>query len=190
MKIKDARQAYSAQMQTLQAQRQVLRKTLQEQKDSGSLSQRFDTVELSRELSVLDAQYEATRQGMEGIMARESMIQDAETARQQGDAVKDAYADMAKILEVYRRIASGARVPAKDEQKLMEFSSELYMAAKNMALLRERNDKKYDSLWENEEANAEEASPQEVAENSEISVASPEAVAANAAAAASLDAQT
>lgn len=181
MKILAAKQAYSAQMQTLQTQRRQLRKTLQEQQESGNPG-RFDTVELTRELSLLDAQYEATREGMESIVSRENMIHDAEAARQQGEAAKESYAELAKMMEVYRRIASGARVPAKDEQKLLEFSSELYMTAKNMALLAERSDKEYDSLWEDEKAEEKQASPREVAENSEISVASPESVAADAAA--------
>jgi len=189
MKIRDAKQAYSAQLNTLQAQRLTLRKTLQEQKENPTVGQHFDTVELSRELSILDAQYEATQQGMESIMAQENMVHDAEVARQQGDAMADAYKDMAKIMEVYRRIASGARVPAKDEQKLMEYSSELYMAAKNMALLQKRNDKEYDSLWEDKEDSEEEMSPEEIAGDTEISVAAPEAVAEAAAQSASVDVQ-
>ncbi len=180
MKIRDAKQAYSVQLQTLQAQRQALRKTLQEQEKSGSASQNFDRVEISRELSQLDAQYEAVRGGMEGIMARESAIHNAEAAKQQGEAMSEAMEDLAKVLEVYRRIASGGQVPPADEKKLMEFSSELYMAAKNMAFLKAQKGEKYDSLWEDEEEKGEEMSASEIAGNSEIAVASPEDVAARA----------
>ncbi len=184
MKISDAKRAYSAQLQTLQAQRQTLRKTLQEQEKSGAASQNFDRVELSRELSQLDAQYEAVRGGMEGIMAREAAIHNAEAAKQQGEAMSKAADEIAKVMEVYRRIASGGQVPPADEKKLMEFSSELYMAAKNMAFLKAQKGEKYDSLWEDEEEDGgEEMSASEIAGNSEITVAAPEDVAASAVAA-------
>ncbi len=183
MQIRDAKQAYSAHLNLLQSQRQALRKILKEQTDSGAANGNFDRVELSKELSVLDAQYEAVRGGMEGIIARENAIHDMEASKQQNDAAKKAYAEMGKMMEVYRRIASGAKVPAKDEQKLMEYSHELYMAAKTMAFMREKNDKEYDSLWKNEDDGGKDTrSPDEIAATSEISVASPEDVAATAAA--------
>ncbi len=54
-------------------------------------------------------------------------------------------------MEVARRIMKGAKVPASDEKKLMEYSMELYMAAKNMAVLNENKKKEeYDSLWDDE----------------------------------------
>ena len=59
--------------------------------------------------------------------------------------------DMIKIMEVARRIMKGAKVPASDGEKLMEYSMELYMAAKNMAVLNENKKKEeYDSLWDDE----------------------------------------
>ncbi len=185
MKIGDAKQAYSACLNTLQAQRQAIRKTLREQEKDGAADRNFDRVELSKELSRLDAQYEAVQGGMEQIMAQESMIHDAAAARQQGEAMSKSFAEMAKILEVYRRIASGGKVPTADERKLMEYSSELYMAAKNMALMAAREDKEYDSLWEDEEAEDESGpSTGETAENAEIAAAPPEQLAAAAAPAA------
>lgn len=36
---------------------------------------------------------------------------------------KSAFEDMAKIMEIARRISRGDKVPAKDEKKLMEFCS-------------------------------------------------------------------
>ncbi len=181
MKIRDAKQAYSAQMNVLQAQRQVLRKVLEEQEKSSAGSQNFDRVELSRELSQLDAQYEAVRSGMEGIVARENAIMDAESAKQQSEAASEMATELRKCLEVYRRIASGAKVPSRDEKKLMEFSMELYVAAKQMAMLKaQKEDKEYDSLWENEKPEEETQSPSEIAAGSEISVSSPQDVAANA----------
>lgn len=181
MKIVDAKRAYSAQLDVLQTQRRALRKALEEQEKSGVSGQNFDRVELSGELRLLDAQYEAVHSGMESIIARENAIYNAETAKRQSEAVADAFGDFAKILEVYRRIASGGTVPAADERKLMEYSSELYMAAKNMALLKDREGEDYDSLWEDEEAPGEEASASEIAENTEIAVSAPADAAADTA---------
>jgi len=177
MKIRDAKQAYSASLNALQARRLALRKTLQEQEKAPDAGQGFDRVELSRELSLLDAQYEAVQGGMEDIMARENMIHDAAAAKQQGEAMAESFAELRKILEVFRRIASGGRVPPGDERKLMEYSKELYMTAKNMALIAAQEDKEYDSLWDDEEEE-EEAPPDEIAANAEISAASPEQLAA------------
>lgn len=65
----------------------------------------------------------------------------AENAKKQGKATDD----MAKLMEVARRIANGDKVPAKDEQKLMEFSMEMYQMAKQAAMV---NDQKKHKKWE------------------------------------------
>jgi len=180
MKIKDAKQAYSAQLDVLWNKKRTLTKLLKEQEEGGAAAAETDRVEISKELSKTDAEYEAVRSVMESINERDAAIQNAEFARQQGEAAAEQAEELSKIMEVYRRIASGAKVPAEDEKKLMDFSYKLYMAAKTAAMLAERNDKEYDSLWEDEEEE-EEKSPSEIAGDTEISVPAPEAVAAGAA---------
>lgn len=179
MKIRDAKQAYSAQLRALQSKRQNLSKLLEESERSGAGN--FDRVELSRALSTLDKQYEAAQGAMEGILATENAIRDGEAARQQNEALSKQAEEMAKMMEVFRRISSGAKVPAEDEQRLMEFNPELYMAAKAAAILVKKNDEEYDSLWQDEGDPGETPDAQELAANTEISVAAPEAVAAEAA---------
>ena len=110
------------------------------------------------------------------------MIHNAEVARQQGQAMADYAADMVKILEVYRRIAAGEKVPPADERKLMEYDHELYMAAKTMASMKELSEKEHDSLWQDEHASEETKPASEIAADTEIDVPSPERVAADAAA--------
>lgn len=67
---------------------------------------------------------------------------------------KDGSRDMAKLMEIARRIAKGDKVPAKDEKKLLEFSPELYQAAKAAALLNvNKKHKEHDSLFDDEEKN-------------------------------------
>ncbi len=60
--------------------------------------------------------------------------------------------DTAKILEIARRIASGAKVPKTDEQKLMEYNFQLYLSAKEAAMLNQEKEKKeYDKLFKDED---------------------------------------
>ena len=184
MKIHDAKQAYSAQLNTLWDKKRALSQLLKEPDGGASGLQAFDRVEISRQLSEVDAQYAATQGVMEAITAKETMIQNTESAKQQGEAMAKAAKEMGKMMEVYRRIASGGKVPPEDEKKLMEYNHELYMAAKTAALLAKRNEEEYDSLWEDEEENSsgETADPSEIAGETEISVSVPETVAADAAA--------
>lgn len=72
----------------------------------------------------------------------------ATAAEQQADAAEDYAVDMAKIMEVARRIMRGAFVPAADEKKLMEYSEEMYQTAKSVgAMVRRQKKEKYDSFW-------------------------------------------
>lgn len=180
MKIQDAKRAYSAQMNVLQSKRLTLTQMLKKEESGAGV---FDRVELSRELSSVESQYTALQGIMEGITATESAIRDTEASRQQSDAMIEAAKDLGKILEVYRRIASGGTVPAEDEKKLMDYSHELYMAAKTAAMLAKQNDEEYDSLWEDEEDPGEQKNPDEIAGETEVAVPSPEKAAAAAAAA-------
>lgn len=79
-----------------------------------------------------------------------------EEQRESAKNAAKATADMAKILEIARRIASGAKVPKTDEQKLMEYNFELYLSAKEAAMLNQEKEKKeYDRLFKDEEENGE-----------------------------------
>lgn len=181
MKIHDAKQAYSAQLNALWDKRRALSRLLKEQDGGGAGLQAFDRVEITRQLSEVDAQYTATQGVMEGIMAREALIHNTETAKQQSEALAKAADEMVKMMEVYRRIASGGKVPPEDERKLMEYNHELYMAAKSAAMLAQREGEEYDSLWEDEEdAGGENRTPSEIAGDTDISVPAPETVAAEA----------
>jgi len=183
LKIRDAKQAYSAQLDSLLDKKRALSKLLEDQETGGAGMQAFDRVEISQELSTVTAQYEATQSVMEGILAKEAAVHNSAAAKQQSEALAAQAEEMAKMMEVYRRIASGGKVPAADERKLMEFSHELYMAAKTASMMAQQDDKEYDSLWEDEEQDGGETpDAHELAENTEITVSSPEATAAEAAA--------
>lgn len=183
MKIGEAKKIYSAQLNSLWSRKRELTNALKEQEESGLGGQNnFDRVELSRELSQVDAEYEQMHSFMEKLQIRETAIHNAEVSKQQCEAYAKAADDMAKCMEIARRISSGAKVPSKDERKLMEYSSELYMAAKNMAFLNaQAKRKEYDSLWKDEEEQGETASARDIADNADVNIPLPETVVVQAA---------
>lgn len=174
MKISEAKAAYSSRMQTLWSQKRSLTEALKEQEKSGMPS--FDRVELSKELKKVEAEYKETQKVMEGIMATESAIHNSEVSRQQAQAMEKSAKTMAKMMEIYRRIASGGRVPPEDENALMLYSKELYMAAKMAAMMKEKDNKKYDSVLDEEDKadGGENVDAAEAAANAEINIAAPE----------------
>ena len=79
-------------------------------------------------------------------------------------------------MKVAIRIMHGDIVPLKDEQKLMEFDSDLYQMAKNIGAMTERMEKKkYESLWDDEEKKDYE-DPAESADDQEAFANGPEVV--------------
>ena len=155
MKIQDAKKAYAAQMDTLWTRKRDLSQALKNCQQGGAPN--VDRVEISRELSAVDAQYNEAQGVMESIIERETAIHNAEVAKQQGNALSKAAEEMGKMLEIYHRIASGGQVPPEDEQRLMEYNHKLYMAAKTAAMLQEGK-------------NGEEKTASEIAGEAEISV--------------------
>lgn len=183
MKIQDAQKAYSAQLNALREKKQALTKLLKDNENDPGGVQDFDRVEISRELAIVNAQYEETMGVREDIIATRVAIHNAEVAKQQSEVLAEAGDEMAKIMEIYRRIASGGRVPHRDEQRLMEFSKELYMAAKAAAMLKQGESEKYDSLFDDEKpSEGETKSASEIAGETDIAVPAPEQVASAAAA--------
>lgn len=91
-----------------------------------------------------DSDYE--RESVERQMYQEML----ESSKEAAKAQEKGFGDMAKALEIARRILNGDIVPQQDEQFLMEFNSEIYMKVKSMAKLKE-DPEKYDSLMEEED---------------------------------------
>ena len=179
MKIRDAKQTYAAHRHEIWEKRAAVAKVLKEQEQHPLTSSAFDRVELSKELSLLDAQYDAVDKALAGITAMETRVFGDECNRHQAETQAKMAEEQGKIMEVYRRVASGAKVPAKDLQKLMDYDMKLYMAARQAALLAQQNEKAYDSLWEDEEKPREQKTCEEVAAETEISVPHPSAVSAS-----------
>lgn len=182
MKLIEAQQAYRAQRQDIIDQRKEL---LNRQK---ALERKMNTTVNGRELFAEEAatlelsinankeKFDENMKVLDRLAEQEAAVWNAEVSRQQADAMEDAAIEEAKIMEVARRISRGGRVPATDEKKLMEYSMELYMAAKNAAMMIELEKKreKYDSLWDDEDEDQAEYDSQGKAENSEVDIELPE----------------
>ncbi len=182
MKIKDAQQTYRTQIQAYRTQKAAIAKkqeALKKKMEStvgGSELFGDEAVVLQLTYDALDKKQNEYSDYLEKLNEQKYAIEEMENSKQQGEAVKEAGADMAKIMEVARRIMKGARVPASDERKLMEFDDKLYQMAKNVgAMVKLRKRKKYDSLWDDEKKK-EQTDPSEIADNTEAAGIGPEII--------------
>ena len=74
-----------------------------------------------------------------------------ERMRESSEKSEETTADMAKIMEIARRISNGDKVPYSDEKKLMEYSFKLYQIAKSAAMLNKNEEpKEYEALFEDD----------------------------------------
>lgn len=184
MKVGEAQKLYRAQRATIIDRRKKLVKKKEEVDNKLKIT--FDsekkeiyaneaaTLELS--INALNEKFDENQEVLDRLTNQYVSVFNAEVSKQQKDAMEDAAVEMSRIMETARRIGKGARVPASDEKKVMEYSMELYLAAKNLAMLNKMNQKKkekYDSLWDDEEEK-QEYDPEGKAENAETSVGMPE----------------
>lgn len=180
MKISEARQTYNAQIRAYREQYVALYKQKQELEKKMQLTPDGKEV-FANEAAVLELTMQAVdekqteyKDYMAKLMEQEASIANAVSSEQQGEAMAEYYEDLGKIMEVARRIMNGGIVPASDEKKLMEYSPELYQAAKNIGMLAKKREE-YDTLWDEEEETVNE-DPREVAANSEAFADGPEVV--------------
>lgn len=178
MKIGEARQVYSAQLNGLRERQRTLLKQQEELKNHQNSDPKV-CEGVTLELSTLEKQIDQTQNFMDNLLAMSTGIHNAEVSRQQGEVLAEYAEDVSKCLEVARRISKGGKVPPSDEKRLMDYSFELYMAAKNAAVMNtDHSHKKYKSLWEDEEEKGQEDRPlaSEVADNTEVHMELPEVV--------------
>ena len=182
MKISEARQIYNSQIRAYHEQQVILSKQKKEleAKMNATLDGKSiyanEAAVLELTLKAVDEKQNEYMNYMEKLMGQWAATANMVSAEQQGEAMEDYVTDMGKIMEVARRLMKGAVVPASDERKLMEYSMELYQAAKNMgALAKQKEKEEYDSLWGDEEEKVYE-DPTEVADNTEAFAAGPAVV--------------
>lgn len=180
MKIYEVRQQYSGQIKSYHEQQLALAKQKKELEHKMNMhpngkeiyANEAATLELT--IEAVDEKQSEYREYMEKLMEQWSGVANMVSAEQQGEAMEEYAADMGKIMEVARRLMKGGVVPAEDEKKLMEFSMEMYQAAKNIGAMAKKKEE-YDSLWGEEEEKTIE-DPMEVADNTEAFAEGPEIV--------------
>ncbi len=183
MTIKEVRQTYGTQIKSYHEQQIAL------QKQKKDLERKINTTPdgknvYANEAAVLELTIQAVDEKqseyqayMEKVTEQWMAVANMEVAKQQGEAMEEYAIDMGKIMEVARRLMKGGIVPPTDEKKLMEYSMELYQAAKNIgAMAKEKEKEEYDSLWEEKEDGEVPEDPMEVADNTEIFAEGPEIV--------------
>ena len=183
MKIGEARQLYSSVIKSYHEQYSALHKQRQELQNrmdatpDGKVVFANEAAVLELSIKAVDEKQTGYKEYMEKLMEQWNGVANMEVARQQGDAAEEYAADMSKAMEVARRIMKGGIVPAKDEKKLMEFSMELYQAAKNIgSMVQQKEREKYKSLWKDEEDNDTPQDPMDVADNAEAFAPGPAVV--------------
>ena len=182
MKIDEARKLYNSQIKSYHDQQKVLFQQKKELEHKINVTPNGKTV-YANEAAVLELTMKAVdekqseyKDYMEKLMEQWSATANMVSAEQQGDAMEEYAEDLGKIMEVARRIMKGDIVPGSDEKKLMEYSMEMYQAAKNIgAMVRQKEREEHDSLWEDEEKKEYE-DPMEVANNTEAFAEGPEVV--------------
>lgn len=182
MKIGEAQQIYREQVKEYRAQRSAIAKQL---KDVRSRMEHFpgqqeeyasEAATLELTLNALDEKETEYQEYLDRLAQQYCAYWNATVADQQADAAAEYAEDVAKMMEVARRIMKGGIVPAQDEKKLMEYSFEMYQTAKNIGSLARREKKeKYKSLWKEEEEK-EYDDPQEAAENGTAPAGAPDVV--------------
>ncbi|MBR5126918.1 MAG: hypothetical protein IKU69_00635 [Roseburia sp.] len=159
--------AYQEQKNILAKQKQALEEKMKYDPDAkNAFAKEAATLELT--INALNEKQEEYQDYMSKLNAQWAGHVNALSAKQQNEAMEEYNQDLMKVMEVARRLMKGGIVPPTDEKKLMEYSMEMYQAAKNMgALAKQRKKEEYDSLWKDEEEKGTPEDPTEVADNKE-----------------------
>lgn len=190
MKIGEAQKAYRQQLGLLRGQRsdfvkqqkenrqkmEEARKKSEEQGVTFEFSEAYleREKELQEKIDELSGQIKKDEKTLDELIEQEVGIFNSVASKQQADAMKEYGEEMAKCLEIARRISRGDKVPAQDEKKLMDFNMDIYKMAKEMAAMNmEGEHEEWDSLW-GEEEEKEYEDPFEASQNAETEVEMPE----------------
>lgn len=174
MKIAEARQIYHSQIKEYQEQKILLSKQKQDLEkkinstEDGKTIYANEAAVLELTIQAVDEKQSEYQKYMEKLNEQWAAMANMVSSEQQGEAMEEYVEDMGKIMEVARRLMKGGIVPPDDEKKLMEYSMELYQAAKNIgATAKQKEKEEYDSLWDDDEEETEYEDPIEVADNTE-----------------------
>ena len=180
MKIAEARSIYSTQIKAYHEQHTILSKQKRELEEkikleeNGNVIYANEAATLELTIKAVEEQKDQYQKYMDKLMQQQTAIANMEVVKQQGEAMEESVEDLGKIMEVARRLMDGDIVPPADEKKLMDYSMELYQAAKNIgALMKKKESKEYDSLWEEEKEKNAVEDPTQIADNAEVFASGP-----------------
>ena len=180
MKIKEARQIYRAQLQSYREESVKLKKQKEELEKKrnltvdGKIIYEKEAAILELTIDKVTKKQDEYEKYMEQLNQQWAGIANMESSKQQAEAAEEYYEDIAKIMEVARRIMKGGIVPPQDEKKLMEYSMELYQTAKSMGAMEQmKKREEYDSLWEEKKDGEVPEDPMEIADNAEAPSGAP-----------------
>ena len=190
MKIGEAQKLYRQQLSFLRKEKSDFVKQQKENRDKMEQARKkseeqgvtfeFSEAYLEREKELQEKIDELSGQIKNNQKTLDDLIEQEVGIFNSVDAMKEYGEEMAKCLEIARRISRGDRVPAQDEKKLMDFNMEIYQMAKEMAAMNmEGKHKEWDSLW-GEEEEKEYEDPFEASQNAETQVEMPEGMEAAA----------
>lgn len=130
MKIRDAQEMYRAQIRDYNSEMSAVSKRRKEIQNALKNASGADKDTLDKEAATIELTYKALQDKqneyydyVNDLTEQWCMWANAESAKQQGEAMKDYYRDMAKVMEVARRLMKGDIVPSTDEKKLMEYTT-------------------------------------------------------------------
>lgn len=190
MKINEAQKIYRQQLSFLRGQKsdyvkqqkenreklEEARKKSEEKGVTFELSEAYmeREKELQEKIDELSGQIKNNEKTLDDLIDQEVGIFNSIVSEQQADAMKEYGEEMAKCMEIARRISRGDHVPAQDEKKLMDFNMDIYKMAKEMAAVNmDKEHREWDSLW-GEEEEKEYEDPFEASQNAETNVEMPE----------------
>lgn len=176
MKIAEAIQLYSGQINAyneqhmaLTAQKQELEKKMNSV-ENGKVIYANEAATPELTMQAVEEKQSEYQKYMDKLMEQWTCTANMAAAQHQGEAMAEYAEDLGKIMEVARRIMNGGIVPAADEKKLMDYSMEMYQAAKNMGIMARQKDR------EEDEEGIECEDTVELADNTEAFAAGPELV--------------
>lgn len=134
-------------------------KTMNERLETNPANKAFTSTNYAKTADETEASSIAGQEDESGVtldISAESYLMQLQEQLENSDKQKEAFADLGKMMEIARRISRGDHVPASDEKKLMEFSSDMYQAAKMSAILsKNKHPKDYESMFDEEEESEE-----------------------------------
>lgn len=180
MKISDAMTSYrSTRRELVEQNRMLVQKrnaALKQYEHTGSPAFSEEAATLQLSIDATTEAFEKNQKVLDSLMDQYMAVWNTEVAKQQADACAEEFAELGKIMAVFRRLAKGDIVPQTDERKLMEYDEKMYQVAKNMQAMAqqlEKDRKKHESLWEEEEPR-ETYDPEGKAENAQVQGSLPE----------------